>query len=225
MTEHDTDTDDAAAYTVGINVIPALDGRNRLTVFFRFFLALPHLILVGGPAAVGGWLSMNMGDGRGLSSSTGIIGFLAAVATVVAWLAILLTGRHPDALWGFSAWYLRWRVRAVAYMTLLRDEYPPFGEGGTGYPATLALSRPAGERNRLTAFFRFILAVPHLLVLVVLSAIWAFTTALAWIMILLTGRYPETLYGFALGVLAWGVRVEAYILLLRDEYPPFSLRA
>jgi hypothetical protein len=54
---------------------------------------------------------------------------------------------------------------------------------------------------------------------------WAFTTAIAWVVILFTGRYPATLYGFAIGVLAWSVRVEAYMLLLRDEYPPFTLRA
>ncbi len=53
---------------------------------------------------------------------------------------------------------------------------------------------------------------------------WAFATAVAWAAIILTGRYPETLYGFSLGVLAWATRVEAYMLLLRDEYPPFTLR-
>jgi hypothetical protein len=84
---------------------------------------------------------------------------------------------------------------------------------------------PDGPRDRLTVAFRFFLAVPHLFVLWLLSMAWAFTTAIAWVVILFTGRYPATLYGFAIGVLAWSVRVEAYMLLLRDEYPPFTLRA
>jgi hypothetical protein len=122
-----------------------------------------------------------------------------------------------------AAYYLRWRVHAVAYMTLLRDEYPPFGEGA--HSAELSLTMPDKPRDRLTVFFRFFLALPHLFLLWLLSLAWAFTTAIAWLVILVTGRYPATLYGFAIGVFAWSVRVEAYVLLLRDEYPPFTLRA
>ena len=142
---------------------------------------------------------------------------------MIAWFAILFTGRHPDGLWKLAAFYLRWRVRALAYLTLLRDEYPPFGDDD--YPAGLVLSAPEGPRPRLTVAFRFVLALPHLFVLWLLSMAWAFTTAIAWIAILLTGRFPETLYGFGIGVLAWDTRVEAYMLLLLDEYPPFTLRA
>ncbi len=87
------------------------------------------------------------------------------------------------------------------------------------------MSKPDAPRNRLTVFVRPILAIPHIIVLAFLSLAWAFTTALGWAAILIAGQYPEPLYGFALGVWAWSVRVEAYVLLLRDEYPPFTLRA
>src|SRR5690606_25384999 len=120
------------------------------------------------------------------------------------------------------AYYLRWRVRAISYLTLLRDEYPPFGDDA--YPAQLELAPPAGERDRLTVLLRFFFALPHLVLLALLGVLWAFTTAAAWVMILVTGRYPEALYGFAIGVLAWDTRVEAYMLMLTDEYPPFTLR-
>jgi hypothetical protein len=209
-------------YPVTIQLIPATEGRNRLTTAFRFLLALPHLILVGGPAAFGSWLGWQARDGWSWSSGTGLIGFIVCLATVIAWFAIVITGAHPGGLRQLAAYYLRWRVRAIAYMTLLRDEYPPFGDGD--YPAELVLDDAPGSRNRLTVFFRLLLAIPHFFALAVLGALWAFTTALAWVMILLTGRFPETLYGFALGVLAWSTRVEAYVLLLRDEYPPFTLR-
>jgi hypothetical protein len=214
----------APMYPVTVSVQPAMEGRNRLTTAFRFFLAIPHLILVGGPVAIMGSMNWGMEGGWSWGSgSGGIFSIVICLASVIAWFAILFTGRHPDGLWKLASFYLRWRVHAIAYMTLLRDEYPPFGDGA--YPVELGLSVPAGPRDRLTVAVRFFLALPHLFVLWLLSLAWAFTTAIAWIVILITGRYPETLYGFAIGVLAWSVRVEAYMLLLVDEYPPFTLRA
>jgi len=211
-------------YPVAVTVQPALENRNRLTAAFRFFLALPHLILVGGPIAVISSIGWSTEGGHDLGfGSGGLLSAVACMVAVFAWFAIVFAGRHPEGLWKLTVFYLGWRVRAVAYMTLLRDEYPPFGEGA--YPAELRIASPEGERNRLTVFFRLLLAIPHFLVLWLLSLVWAVTTAIAWIMILVTGRYPETLYGFGLGVLAWSTRVEAYVLLLRDEYPPFTLRA
>ena len=209
-------------HPVTIHVLPEIEGRNRLTTAFRFFLGIPHILLVGGPAAGGAWISWQTQEGMSWSSSAGVLGAVAGVVTLIAWFAILFTGSHPDGLWRLAAYYLRWRVRAVAYLMLLRDEYPPFGDGA--YPAELVLPEPPEERDRLTVFFRILLAIPHLIILALLFVVWAFTTAIAWVMILLTGSFPETLYGFALGVLAWTTRVEAYLLLLTDEYPPFSLR-
>jgi hypothetical protein len=208
---------------VGVVVTPVLENRNRLTTAFRVFLAIPHVILVGGPFAVGSWLMTGPDHGMDLGwPSTGLLGLVACFAAAFAWVMILLTGRHPAVLWRAAAFYLRWRVRAISYLTLLRDEYPPFGD--YDYPAELVLPKPEGARDRLTVAFRFFLALPHLIVLCLLSLVWAVTTAIAWVAILFTGRYPETLYGFAMGVLAWDVRVQAYLLLLRDDYPPFTLR-
>ncbi len=216
--------ENTATYPVTVSVVADTEERNRLTVFFRFFLSIPHLILVGAPVAMVtsiGWSTERGGDFE--YGSGGVLGAVACVCALISWFAILFTGRQPEGLWKLGSFYLRWRVRAVAYVTLLRDEYPPFGDGP--YPAELVLPMPEGERDRLSVLLRFFLAIPHLLVVWLLSLAWAFSTALAWIAILLTGRYPETLYGFALGVLAWTMRVEAYMLLLRDEYPPFTLRA
>lgn len=224
MVEHVEDPVEAVAYPVTVRVQPMLEERNRLTTAFRFFLALPHLILVGGPVAVISSAGWGTDGGAELGSgSGGLLGMVVAVASVIAWFAIVFAARHPEGLWKLASFYLRWRVRAIAYMTLLRDEYPPFGEGT--YPADLEIPRPGEPRDRLTVAFRILLALPHLFALWFLSLAWAFTTAVAWVVILFTGRYPETLYGFALGVLAWTMRVEAYMLLLRDEYPPFTLRA
>ena len=143
------------------------------------------------------------------------------VAAIIGWFAIVFGARYPDGLWNLAAFYMRWRVRAIAYLTLLRDEYPPFGEAA--YPATIRLEAPTSPRDRLTVAFRPILALPHIVALWVLGIAWALATLIAWLMILFTARYPQPLYDFSVGVFRWTTRVEAYLLLLRDEYPPFGL--
>jgi len=206
---------------VRLEVEPATDGRNRLTTAFRIILAIPHLILVGGPIA--GAMTWTSSDANSRSDwgTGGVLGAVAAIVAIIAWFAILFTGEYPEGLWNLAAFYLRWRVRALAYTSLLRDEYPPFGDGE--YPAKLELQKPAGPRDRVSVAFRLILVIPQLLALWALGVAWVITTVIAWFSILLTGRFPTRLYEFGVGVLRWNVRVEAYLLLLNDQYPPFSL--
>lgn len=212
----------ASPYPVQVRVDPAIDGRNRLTTGFRIFLAIPHLILAGGPiAAPLTWTWSSDSQTRWEWGTGGVLGAVAAVAAVIAWFAIVFTGRCPEGLWNLGAFYMRWRVRAVAYVALLRDEYPPFGDAP--YPASLELTPPDAPRDRLTVAFRPILAIPQLVAVWALGVAWGITSIIAWFAILFTGRYPEALYRFGVNVLRWSVRVEAYLLLLRDEYPPFAM--
>jgi hypothetical protein len=214
--------DQASPYPVEVRLEPALENRDRLTVAFRILLAIPHLLLVGGPiAAALFWTVSSEGNLTYDWGGGGALGAVAAIVALIAWFSIVATGRYPRGLWDLATLYLRWRVRAVAYTALLRDEYPPFGDGP--YPAALELSPPEAPRDRLTVAFRIVLAIPHLVAVWALGIAWAFTTVIAWFSVLFTGRYPEGLYHFAVGVLRWNIRVEAYLLLLRDEYPPFSL--
>ena len=203
-----------------IDVAPALDARDRLTVAFRPFLAIPHLLLVGGPLAV--LLSFAASDDRDMRAGMGggAFGAVAVAIVIVAWFAILFTGAYPRGLRNLLVFYLRWRVRAVAYVTLLRDEYPPFGEGR--YPASLAVEEPDAPRNRWSVAFRFLLVLPHLLALWVLGVAWCVSTIVAWFAILFTGRMPRWTYRFGVAMLRWSTRVEAYMLLLHDVYPPFA---
>jgi hypothetical protein len=218
--------DSAAAHTpthpVSVAVPPMLTGRNRLTCAFRPFLALPHILFVGGPAVVAVscvWQSSGRPDAQ-WSLGTGVLGAVASVVALIAWFSIVITGFMPSGLWNLSAYYLRWRVRAVAYLALLRDEYPPFGD--EPYPAELLLAAPDAPRNRLSVAFRLILALPHLVVLWALGIVWAVVTLIIWVSILIDGSCPPSLYRFSLGALRWSTRVEAYVLLLHDEYPPFA---
>jgi hypothetical protein len=208
--------------SVDVHVAPSLDHRNRLTCAFRIFLAIPHLILVGGPVAGAlSWTWSGTGGSHLGLSTVGALGAVAALAALIAWFAIVFTGRHPEGLWSLATFYLRWRVRAVAYTALLRDEYPPFGD--TMYPASLEICPPSEVRNRLSVALRPIFAIPHVIIVWALSMAWAVTSLIAWFAILFTGQYPRDLYEFATGVLRWSTRVEAYLLLLHDDYPPFSL--
>ena len=211
-----------SAYRVDVHVPAHLTNRNRLTCAFRPILAIPHILLVGGPAAIAVSYIFRAANGRfEWGAGTGVLGAVAAVAALIAWFAIVFTGRHPGGLWKLAAFYLRWRVRAAAYLALLRDEYPPFGD--EPYPATLTLPRPSGARDRVTVAFRIVLALPHVIVLWLLGFAWAVATLVAWVSILATGKFPPAVYHFAVGVLRWTTRVEAYLLLLHDDYPPFSL--
>src|SRR5262249_26255694 len=116
---------------------------------------------------------------------------------------------------------LRWRVRALAYFMLLEDRYPPFGDAL--YPASIEVVDPVAPRDRLTVGVRILLAIPHFIVLLFVVLAWCITTVAAWFAILFTGAYPHGLYEFGVGALRWLLRVQAYMLLLVDEYPPFSL--
>jgi len=212
-----------APYPVRLRIVPSLDQRNRLTTGLRFILAIPHLLLVGAPiAAAMTWgRTSEAGVDHSWGAGGGALGAVAFVCALIAWFAIVFTGRAPDGLLKLSAFYLRWRVRASAYVALLRDEYPPFGD--VEYPVEVELPVVPSQRDRLSVAFRPILAIPHLLAIWAIGFAWGITTIIAWFAILFTGRYPSALYRFGAGALRWTTRVEAYLLLLTDEYPPFTL--
>ncbi len=205
------------AYPVTVSVAPQLASRNRLTTAFRLILAIPHLILVGG---IGVLVSGRRDVGTSIGGENGILGYAAFLMAIVSWFTIVIGATHIPVIRQFTVFYLRWRVRALAYLMLLRDEYPPFGDAP--YPASYEIVEPV-VRDRLTVAFRIILAIPHFIVLFFLLFAWWIVSVFAWFAILITGAYPGGLYEFGIGCLRWLVRVESYMLLLVDEYPPFSL--
>ena len=206
-------------YPVSISVEPKLSDRNRLTTAFRLILAIPQLILIGG-IGFSLLVSTDRPDVMSLGPETGLLGTIAALLAIVSWFTIVISGEHITALRQYTRFYLRWRVRGLAYLMLLEDQYPPFGDGP--YPASVTVVDPARPRDRLTVGLRIVLAIPHFIVLAFLMPAWWLITILAWILILVSGRYPQGLYDFGVGCFQWYIRVEAYMLLLVDEYPPFA---
>ncbi|MEO8257964.1 MAG: DUF4389 domain-containing protein [Acidobacteriota bacterium] len=206
-------------YPVSVSIESLLVSRNRLTTAFRLLLAIPHLILVGGVGF--SFAATNSNNSLGAGGDTGLLGAVAIFLAIISWFTIVIAGRHIVGIRQFTLVYLRWRLRAIAYLMLLEDQYPPFGDAP--YPAAVTVADPAGPRDRLTVGVRLLLLIPHALVLFFLLCAWWVTTVIAWVAILATGSYPAGLYEFGAGVLRWFIRVEAYGLLLVDEYPPFSL--
>lgn len=186
----------APPYPVIYAVEPA--GRqSRLCVAFRLLLAIPHLIALQ------------------------ICLYLIYLLTAVAWLIGVFSGRYDRGLASLPRGCLAWYARVLTYVSLLRDEYPPFGD--RAYP--IRFEAPLQERQgRATIFFRAILILPHVVIFYfVLSLVWVASVTLAWFALLISGRYPEGLRRLVVGLNRWLLRLFAYALLLRGDYPPFSL--
>src|SRR5690348_12440862 len=170
-----------------------------------------------------------------------------AAVTVIAFFAILFTGRYPRALFGFNLGVLRWswRVGYYTYSALGTDRYPPFSlEEEPDYPATLDIAYPARLSRGLVLVKRWLLAIPQYAITAVFAGGAAYTatgaTGNMWadafyggligllvffaaITLLFAGRYPRGLYDFVIGMNRWVLRVVAYAALMTDAYPPFRL--
>jgi hypothetical protein len=132
----------------------------------------------------------------------------------------------------YPGWWFDWNVgltnfgmRVAAYLALLRDEYPSTDEEQAVH-ITIPYPDAREELNRWLPLVKWLLAVPHLIVLAFLAGAAVLCVIVAWFAILLTGRYPRPLFDFVVGVLRWWLRVAAYaVLLTTDRYPPFRLAA
>jgi Domain of unknown function (DUF4389) len=154
---------------------------------------------------------------------------VARLLAVVCWFIILFTGRLPSELANFQVMYLRYGVRTVAFAWFLREEYPPFAfamtpdDPGNDPRVRVDVIPHLEQRNRVTVGFRLILATPQLIMLALLAIAELVVLVITFFVVLFTGHWPAGLRQFTLGVMRWWLRVETYLLLLTDEYPPFTL--
>jgi hypothetical protein len=174
------------------------------------------------------------------------------VVTVIAFFAILFTGKYPRALFDFNVGVMRWRWRVLFYAlsALGTDRYPPFSlQPNPEYPADLEVDYPEQLHRGLVLIKWWLLAIPHYLVLLafygggrffmgnhgmghhhhhwgggyVSVPLICILLLIAVVALLFTARYPKGLYDFVIGINRWAIRVRAYASLMRDEYPPFRL--
>jgi hypothetical protein len=157
-----------------------------------------------------------------------VLQLVSEVIAIISWFAILFTGRLPGGFANLQSLYVRYWMRAYAYLHFLREEYPPFTFETTpadpgSYQNVRVDVRPELEgRSRLTVGFRIILAIPQIIVIAFLWIASSFVTLVAAFAVLFTGRWPTGMRDFVVNVFRWWLRVEAYILLLTDAYPPFA---
>jgi Domain of unknown function (DUF4389) len=196
------------------------DQHNRVTTLFRLVLVIPIAIVIG-VLTSGTTRTVYDHSGHAVSTSSGGITGGLFVATV---LMILFRQRYPRWWFDFGRELTRFGARICAYVALLSDQYPSTVDEQSVH---LDIDYPDTERdlNRWLPLVKWLLAIPHFIVLFFLSIGAFFAVVVAWFAILITGRYPRGLFDYVVGVGRWGLRVQAYaILLVTDRYPPFSLR-
>ena len=211
--------------TYPVHVNAQLDsGVSRWLWLVKWLLAIPHYVILAFL-----WLAF-------------------VVLSVIAFFAILITGRYPRAIFDFNVGVLRWtwRVGYYSYSALATDRYPPFAlRDVPDYPAHLEIEYPDHLSRGLALVKWWLLAIPHYLVLGFflggglyltteatlpeqVQPVWeagliGLLALVAAVVLLFTGRYPQPIYDFVLGMNRWALRVAAYAGLMTDQYPPFRL--
>ncbi len=175
------------------------EGGNRWMILVRWLLAVPHLAIVN------------------------VLGSLANVITFIAFFAILFTRRYPEGLFKLAVGIQRWTQNTWVYV-LFHDRYPPFSFDGGQYPPVRYSVERREEYSRWMPLVKWLLAAPHYIILFFLFIGAAFVYLWTWIVVLVTGRYPQGPFNFLVGVARWSARVTAYVGLMVDEYPPFSMK-
>ena len=205
-----------AAYPVRFSVDYPDRPLNRLTTAFRLIVAIPILIVAG---SIGGDEGTYAGGGHAwwVAGGTGGLLFLAPL------LMILFRQKYPRWWFDWNRELLRFTNRVCVYLALMDDRYPSTDEKQA---VTLEFPYPDAKQglNRWLPLVKWLLAIPHYILLVFLWIAALVSVLIAWFAILFTGRYPRGLFDFVLGVFRWTNRVVGYALILvTDEYPPFRL--
>jgi hypothetical protein len=186
---------------------------SRLTTFFRLLWLIPIGVIAG--LLGSGTISVRGIDYSWSWASMGIL-FLPLL------LMILFRKKYPRWWFDWNLELTRFLARVWVYAALLRDEYPSTDEEQAVH---LDFAYPdAKQLSRGLPLVKWFLAIPHCVVLIILSIGAAICVVIAWFAILFTGRYPRRLFDYVVGVHRWSLRVEAYaVLLITDQYPPFTL--
>jgi hypothetical protein len=175
-----------------------VEKRSRLTTFFRAILAIPHIIVLY------------------------VWGLLAGLAVIIAWFALLFTGRYPQSIYDFVAGFQRYSTAVCGYLALLTDDYPPFS-GETGdYPVQLRIPPPKAEYDRLKVLFRIILAIPVIIINYAMALVWEIGAFIAWFVIVVLGKQPRGLQDMIALGLSYQQRASTYMFLLTEDWPPFT---
>ncbi|HEY3007683.1 MAG TPA: DUF4389 domain-containing protein [Micromonosporaceae bacterium] len=191
---------------------------NRLTTGFRIFVAIPILILLG--TVAGGTWQMSYGD-----NTTAVAAGAGGLLFFGPLLMILFRTKYPRWWFDWNLQLQRFGTRVTAYLALMDDRYPATDDEQSVH---LDYQYPDAARdlNRWLPLVKWLLAIPHYIVLFFLDIGAFVAVVVAWFAILFTGSYPRGLFDFVEGVIRWHNRVIGYAFtLVTDRYPPFRLSA
>jgi hypothetical protein len=193
---------------------------NRLTSFFRLFVTIPIAIVLGtvysGGADWGRWGGDNGGHASTVAAGFGGVLFFGPL------LMILFRKKYPRWWFDWNLELQRFANRVTAFFVLMDDHYPATDDQQSVH---LDYAYPGGTLNRFLPIVKWLLAIPHYVVLFFLHIASIVAVVITWFAILFTGRYPRPLFDFVEGVLRWHNRVIGYAFtLVTDRYPPFRLR-
>jgi hypothetical protein len=207
-----------SAYPARLEIEYPDRGLNRMSTFFRVFAIIPiAIVLAMVDGASFSWYSSSRGGSETLAAGGGIL-FLPLV------VMLLFRRKYPGWWFDWNLQLTRFATRVAAYAVLCDDRYPSTDEEQSVH---LDLDRPDGAQlSRWLPLVKWLLAIPHYVVLLALGIGAFFVVVIAWFAIVFTGRYPRWAFDYVVGVMRWSLRVEAYaLLLITDRYPPFSLAA
>jgi hypothetical protein len=196
------------------------DRLDRVTTFFRLIWVIPIAIVLTLLTATGNETVITETGEKVTTSGGGI----AAGLWLATMLLIVFRERYPRWWFDFARELTRFGARVGAYVVLLTDLYPATEDEQAVH---LEIDYPdvKQELERWMPLVKWLLAIPHYIVLAFLGIGAFFAVVIAWFAILFTGRYPRALFDYVVGVGRWALRVNGYALLLvTDRYPPFSLR-
>jgi len=200
---------------------------DRLTTLLRIFWIIPILIIFSLISNTGETVTRTVflnEAGRVVETTRDTAGGIASGLATATALMIIFTQTYPRWWFDFSRELTRFGARVGAYFTLLTDQYPSVVDEQAVH---LEIDYPdvKSDLNRWMPLIKWLLAIPHYIVLGFLMIGVIFAVVIAWFAILFTGKYPEGLFNYVVGVFRWGLRVQAYaFLLVTDQYPPFSLK-
>ena len=209
------DTSTQSFYPVQFDVDYPDRELNRWSTAFRIFAAIPILILA---ATIGGTAYANWGGHASDASIT-----TAGLLTLPVVLMIVFRQKYPRWWYDWNLELMRFLNRIGVYLSLLDDRYPSTDERQS---VMFDMPYPDAKNglNRWLPLVKWILAIPHYVVLVFLGIAAFFVVVFAWFAIIFTGRYPRGAFDFVVGVTRWYNRVLGYAFaLVTDEYPPFRL--
>jgi hypothetical protein len=188
---------------------------DRASTFFRLFMAIPIVIVLG--AVSGGSWRWSSEEGEAVAAGAGGLLFFAPL------LMIVFRQKYPRWWFDWNLGPLRFSNRVSIYLSLMDDRYPSTDEEQSVH-LDIAYPDAARDLNRWLPLVKWFLAIPHYIVLAFLYLAAIVVVIVAWFAILFTGRFPRAMFGFVEGVIRWHNRVVGYaIVLVTDRYPPFRL--